>query len=170
VIKQFINECIWPELDYLIIDLPPGTGDIQLTLVQSVPITGAIVVTTPQDVAVADAIKASNMFRLDTVNIPIIGIVENMSWFTPAELPENKYYIFGQGGGDSLAKKYKCSVLAQIPLIQEVREAGDNGKPASIADNAMLTELFDGMTDQFLKQLQLRHELYAPTKKVEIKT
>jgi len=170
VIKQFINECIWPELDYLIIDLPPGTGDIQLTLVQSIPITGAIVVTTPQDVAIADAIKASNMFRLDNINIPIVGIVENMSWFTPAELPGNKYYIFGQGGAESLAKKYKSSVLAQIPLIQEVREAGDKGKPASIADDVTLTELFEGMTDEFLKHLNLRHELYAPTKKVEIKT
>ena len=121
VIKQYINECIWPELDYLIIDLPPGTGDIQLTLVQSIPITGAVIVTTPQDVAVADAVKASNMFKLDSVNIPIIGIVENMAWFTPTELPDNKYYIFGKGGAKKLAKKYMSEVIAQIPLIQAVR-------------------------------------------------
>ena len=170
VIKQFINECIWPELDYLIIDLPPGTGDIQLTLVQSVPITGAIVVTTPQDVAVADAIKASNMFRLDTVNIPILGIVENMSWFSPAELPDHKYFIFGEGGAKALAQKYKSSVLAQIPLIQAVREAGDGGKPASLGEDSALSAIFEGMTDNFLNQVKLRHELYAPTKKVEIKT
>ena len=170
VIKQFINECIWPELDYLIIDLPPGTGDIQLTLVQSVPITGAIVVTTPQDVAVADAIKASNMFRLDTVNIPILGIVENMSWFSPAELPDHKYFIFGEGGAKALAQKYKSSVLAQIPLIQAVREAGDGGKPASLGEDSALSAIFEEMTDNFLNQVKLRHELYAPTKKVEIKT
>ncbi len=170
VIKQFINECIWPELDYLIIDLPPGTGDIQLTLVQSIPITGAVIVTTPQDVAVADAVKASNMFKLDTINIPIVGIVENMAWFTPAELPGNKYYIFGKGGGAQLAKKYMSTVLAQIPLIQAVREAGDQGKPAVMAESGVLSSIFDNLSNEFVKQMDLRHQLYAPTKKVEIKT
>lgn len=170
VIKQFINECIWPELDYLIIDLPPGTGDIQLTLVQSIPITGAVIVTTPQDVAVADAVKASNMFKLDSVNIPIIGIVENMAWFTPVELPDNKYYIFGKGGAKKLAKKYMSEVIAQIPLIQAVRESGDEGKPAALGEDAQLSSTFDKMADKFLQQVKLRHELYQPTQRVEIKT
>ena len=170
MIKQFINECIWPELDYLIIDLPPGTGDIQLTLIQSIPITGALIVTTPQDVAVADAVKATNMFKLDSVNIPVIGIVENMAWFTPAELPKNKYYIFGKGGAQKLAKKYMSAVIAEIPLIQAVREAGDDGKPAALGEDTELSTRFDKMTDRFLQQVQLRHELFQPTRKVEIKT
>jgi len=131
VIKQFINECIWPELDYLIIDLPPGTGDIQLTLVQSIPITGAVIVTT---------------------------------------LPDNKYYIFGKGGAKKLAKKYMSEVIAQIPLVQAVREAGDEGKPAALGEEAELSSTFDKMADRFLQQVKLRHELYQPTQKVEIKT
>lgn len=170
VIKQFINECIWPELDYLIIDLPPGTGDIQLTLIQSIPITGALIVTTPQDVAVADAVKATNMFKLDSVNIPIIGIVENMAWFTPAELPNNKYYIFGKGGAKKLSKKYMSEIIAQIPLIQAVREAGDGGKPVALGEDTELSSRFDKMADMFLHQVNLRHELFEPTRKVEIKT
>ncbi len=130
IIKQFINDVLWPELDFLIVDLPPGTGDVQLTLVQTVPVTGAVLVTTPQEVALADAVKAMNMFLLDQINIPILGVVENMSWFTPAELPENKYYIFGQGGGKKLAKMSNSVLLGQIPLVQSVREGGDTGRPA----------------------------------------
>ena len=121
---------LWPELDFLIVDLPPGTGDVQLTLVQTVPVTGAVLVTTPQEVALADAVKAMNMFLLDQINIPILGVVENMAWFTPAELPDNKYYIFGEGGGKKLAKMSKSVLLGQIPLVQSVREGGDTGKPA----------------------------------------
>lgn len=168
VIKQFINECIWPELDYLIIDLPPGTGDIQLTLVQSVPITGAVVVTTPQQVAVADAVKATNMFALDSINIPILGIVENMAWFTPAELPNNKYFIFGEGGAKTLAKKYKTVVLGQIPLVQAIREGGDKGEPSALSSDNLQTEMFDKLASKFVEQVTLRHELYDPTKVVQV--
>ena len=168
VIKQFVNECIWPELDFLIIDLPPGTGDIQLTLVQSIPITGSIIVTTPQEVAVADAVKASNMFRLDSINIPIVGIVENMAWFTPKELPDNKYFIFGKGGADQLAHKYKTVVLGQVPLIQGIRESGDVGEPSALNDKGPIADIFSNITDQFIKQLNLRHELYEPTRVVRM--
>lgn len=130
VLKQFINDCMWPELDYLLIDLPPGTGDIQLTLVQTVSVTGAVIVTTPQQVSAIDAVKAMNMFLLENVRVPILGIVENMAWFTPAELPDNKYFIFGEGAGKTLAEKSESVVLGQIPLVQGIRESGDNGTPA----------------------------------------
>ncbi len=168
VIKQFVNDCIWPELDFLIIDLPPGTGDIQLTLVQSIPITGAVVVTTPQKVAVADAIKATNMFTLENINVPILGIVENMSWFTPRELPENKYFIFGEGGGQQLAEKYKTVVLGQVPLVQAVREGGDTGQPIGHSGDPVLANLFDQMAYKLVEQVNLRNELYEPTKVVQI--
>lgn len=167
VIKQFINECLWPELDFLIIDLPPGTGDIQLTIVQSVPVTGAVIVTTPQEVSVIDAVKAANMFRLDNINIPILGIVENMSWFTPKELPNNKYYIFGEGGGKKLAQKYKTVLLNQIPLIQGIRENADEGNPQGTQDE-IVKEAFEKMTKRFIEQVALRHELYEPTKIVQM--
>lgn len=169
VIKQFVNECIWPELDYLIIDLPPGTGDIQLTLVQSIPITGAVVVTTPQSVAIADAIKATNMFALDSIKVPILGIVENMSWFTPAELPNNKYFIFGEGGGKTLAKKYKTVVLGQIPLVEGVRKGGDDGTPVSMEGEGEVKQLFTKISRKLVEQVNIRHQLYAPTEIVNIK-
>ncbi|MDX1911717.1 MAG: Mrp/NBP35 family ATP-binding protein [Saprospiraceae bacterium] len=136
IIKQFVSDVLWPELDFLVVDLPPGTGDVQLTLVQTVPLTGAVLVTTPQEVALADAIKAMNMFLLPQIGVPILGVVENMAWFTPAELPENKYYIFGQGGGKKLARESNSILLGQIPLVQSVREGGDTGMPAIVqADN-----------------------------------
>ncbi len=168
VIKQFINECIWPELDFLIIDLPPGTGDIQLTLVQSVPITGAVVVTTPQQVAVADAVKATNMFALDSIKVPILGIVENMAWFTPAELPDNKYFIFGKGGAKELAKKYKTVVLGQIPLVQSIREGGDSGEPAILKNDNGQADMFAKLAEKFVQQVALRHELYDQTAMVKV--
>ena len=168
VIKQFINECIWPELDFLIIDLPPGTGDIQLTLVQSVPVTGSVIVTTPQDVALADAVKATNMFMLDSIKIPVLGIVENMAWFTPAELPENKYFIFGQGGAEMLAKKYKTTVLAQIPLVQAIREGGDAGRPSFLDQDHPHAKNFSDLADKFLRQVALRNEMMAPTQMVQV--
>ncbi|HYE54876.1 MAG TPA: Mrp/NBP35 family ATP-binding protein, partial [Chitinophagaceae bacterium] len=121
-IKQFVTDVHWGELDYLVIDMPPGTGDIHLTLVQTVPITGIVVVTTPQDVALADAKKAIAMFGQAQINVPIIGLVENMSWFTPAELPENRYYIFGKEGGKKLAEEYEIPFLGQVPLVQGIRE------------------------------------------------
>jgi ATP-binding protein involved in chromosome partitioning len=169
IIRQFINECIWPELDYLIIDLPPGTGDIQLTLVQTVPVTGAVIVTTPQEVSVVDAVKAMNMFMLDNINVPIIGIVENMSWFTPAELPNNKYLIFGEGGGKKLAKLSKSVLLGQIPLVQSIREGGDNGVPVAMQEKNPLKEKFDDLALNLIRQVQVRNEILGPTRVVEMK-
>jgi len=169
IIKQFINECIWPDLDYLIIDLPPGTGDIQLTLVQTVPVTGAVIVTTPQEVAVVDAVKAMNMFLLDNVNVPIVGVVENMSWFTPAELPDNKYLIFGEGGGKKLAKLSKTVLLGQVPLVQGIREGGDNGIPVAMQEGNPLKAKFEEVALNMIRQVQLRNEVMGPTTIVEMK-
>lgn len=168
LLRQFIQDCLWPDLDYLLIDLPPGTGDIQLTLVQTVPVTGALMVTTPQEVAVIDAVKAMNMFLLPNVNVPILGVVENMSWFTPAELPENKYYIFGKGGGRKLASISNTEMVAQIPIIQSVREGGDAGVPVSAQSNSALKPLFEEMAQNVLKQLAVRHDLYEPTRIVKV--
>ena len=169
IIKQFIYDTLWPELDFMIIDLPPGTGDIQLTLVQSLPLTGAVMVTTPQQVSVADAHKAMNMFRLPNVNVPILGVVENMSWFTPAELPDNKYYLFGKGGGKTLAKDMDTMLLGQIPIVEGIREAGDEGKPAFLANNDIINTAFHNLARNMTAQLALRHEMLSPTQKVEIK-
>lgn len=168
LLKQFIQDCLWPDLDYLVIDLPPGTGDIQLTLVQTVSVTGAIMVTTPQEVAVIDAVKAMNMFLLPNVNVPILGVVENMSWFTPAELPENKYYIFGKGGGEHLARMAETGMLAQIPIVQSVREAGDSGNPAAAQEGHPLTDIFRKLAQNTVKQVKLRHDLYDPTRIVKV--
>jgi ATP-binding protein involved in chromosome partitioning len=128
--RQFFTDCDWGALDYLIIDLPPGTGDIHLTLVNLLPVTGAVIVTTPQDIAVADAQKALSMFKMANINVPVLGVVENMSYFTPAELPDNKYYLFGKGGGERLAASENVALLAQLPLVQGVLDSGDAGKPA----------------------------------------
>ncbi len=142
-IKQFVSDVDWGPLDYLVIDMPPGTGDIHLTLLQTVPVTGAVIVTTPQPVALADAKKAIAMFKQAQINVPIIGLVENMAWFTPKELPDNKYYIFGKEGGKRLAEEYDLAFLGQVPLVQSIREGGDAGIPAMMGDddiskNAML--------------------------------
>lgn len=170
IIKQFLGDTLWPALDYLIIDLPPGTGDIQLTLVQTVPLTGAILVTTPQELAVVDAVKAMNMFLLDSLNVPILGVVENMSWFTPAELPDHKYFLFGKGGGAKLADIGNTKLLAQIPLVQSVREAGDSGRPAVLQDDeAGLQQYFIDFARALHEQTKLRNEQMAPTRIVEIK-
>lgn len=163
IIKQFINDCIWPPLDFLIIDLPPGTGDIQLSLVQTVPVTGAILVTTPQEVAVVDAVKAMNMFLLPSVNVPILGVVENMSWFTPAELPGNRYYLFGEGGGKRLAKMSQSVLLGQVPIVQGIREAGDAGQPAVLREEPISTEAFMNVARNTLRQVAIRNETMAPT-------
>ncbi len=170
IIKQFINDCLWPELDFLIIDLPPGTGDIQLTMVQTVPVTGVVMVTTPQELSYVDALKAMNMFQLSNVNVPIIGVVENMAWFTPAELPKNKYYIFGKGAGKRLVKESKTTLLGQIPLIQSVREAGDEGRPAMSDPNHIAYPFFMSMAKKTLHQVNLRNEVMAPTQIVKINT
>ncbi len=130
IIRQFFEETLWPPLDYLVVDLPPGTGDVQLTLVQVAKVTGVVMVTTPQEVALVDAVKALNMFRLDAIDVPILGVVENMAWFTPEELPNNKYYLFGKGGGEKLARQANSMLLGQIPIVQSIREGGDSGQPA----------------------------------------
>lgn len=139
-IRQFITDVDWGELDYLVIDMPPGTGDIHLTLMQTVPVTGVVIVTTPQNVALADAKKAIAMFGQAQINVPVIGLVENMAWFTPAELPDNKYYLFGKEGGKKLAEEYDLSFLGQIPLVQSIREGGDSGLPV-MAGNDEITKL-----------------------------
>lgn len=142
-IKQLINDAAWGELDYLLIDLPPGTSDIHLTVVQTVHLTSAIVVTTPQPVALADARKGVDMFRNDKVNVPVAGIIENMAWFTPQELPQNKYYIFGKDGGRQLAEELQVPLLGQIPLVQSIREAADNGAPVALQDGHPAAKFYD---------------------------
>lgn len=169
IVRQFIHETIWPELDYIVIDLPPGTGDVQLTLVQTIPITGAVMVTTPQEVAIADAIKAMNMFLLDNVNVPILGVVENMSWFTPKELPNNKYFLFGEGGGKRLAKMSRSMLLGQIPIVQGIREAGDNGTPAILQTDSIVKNAFMNVTQNTLRQVAMRNEMLPPTQIVGVK-
>ena len=141
-IRQFVTDVNWGELDYLVIDMPPGTGDIHLTLMQLVPVTGVVVVTTPQDVALADAKKGIAMFGQAQLKVPIIGLVENMSYFTPAELPDNKYYIFGREGGKRLADEYDIPFLGQIPLVQSIREGGDNGVPIMATDDVVTRKAF----------------------------
>lgn len=170
IIRQFINECLWPPLDYLVIDLPPGTGDIQLSLVQTVPVTGAIMVTTPQEVAVVDAVKAMNMFLLPSVNVPILGVVENMSWFTPAELPENKYFLFGQGGGKKLAKEGNTVLLGQIPIVQSIREAGDVGRPVILEEASPTAAAFKQVVQNTVRQLAVRNETMEPTRIVKVES
>lgn len=168
IIQQFFNDTIWPELDYLIVDLPPGTGDIQLTLVQTVPVTGAVLVTTPQEVAVADAVKAMNMFLLPSVNVPILGVVENMSWFTPAELPDNKYYLFGEGGGKQMAQMSESVLLGQVPIVQSIRESGDEGKPAIMKDIPQATSALKEVAENVARQVAIRNETMDPTQVVKV--
>ncbi|MEZ4939421.1 MAG: Mrp/NBP35 family ATP-binding protein [Saprospiraceae bacterium] len=169
IIKQFFNDVLWDELDFLIVDLPPGTGDVQLTLVQTVPVTGVVLVTTPQEVAVADALKAMNMFLLPQINVPILGVVENMAWFTPEELPDNKYYIFGQGGGKKLALASQSVVLGQVPLVQGIREGGDTGKPAVEQENGgIMSEAFLHVAENTLRQVAMRNEMLRPTQVVKM--
>ena len=142
-LEQLFKEADWGELDILLVDLPPGTSDIHLSLVQVIPLTGAIVVSTPQPVALADARKGVGFFQLPSVNVPVLGIVENMAWFTPAELPNNKYYIFGQGGAKSLANELNVPLLGEIPLVQSIREAGDVGRPAVMQDSTQVSAAFN---------------------------
>ncbi|MCQ2345405.1 MAG: Mrp/NBP35 family ATP-binding protein [Paludibacteraceae bacterium] len=149
-IKQLIQDAHWGELDYFLIDLPPGTSDIHLTLVQTLQLTGAIVVTTPQPVALVDARKGVDMFRNDKINIPVLGLIENMAWFTPAELPENKYYIFGRDGGKQLAQDLQVPLLGQIPLVQSIREAGDDGMPIAMQDGHPAAKMFDEIVDSLI--------------------
>jgi ATP-binding protein involved in chromosome partitioning len=156
-IKQFVTDVYWDELDYLVVDMPPGTGDIHLTLMQTVPVTGAVIVTTPQDVALADAKKGIAMFGQAQLNVPVIGLVENMSYFTPAELPENKYYIFGKNGGKRLADEYDLPFLGQIPLVQEIREGGDQGVPVMMSDDTITKKAFEGFAAQVVRSIAMRN-------------
>jgi ATP-binding protein involved in chromosome partitioning len=153
-LNQMFKDAQWEDLDYLLIDLPPGTGDIHLTLVQNIPLTGVIVVSTPQEVALADARKGINMFTMDTLKVPVIGLVENMAWFTPEELPDNKYYIFGKDGAKNLAETMNVPLLAQIPLIQSVREAGDVGRPAVLQENTPSAKVFDEFVRTFVEKVE----------------
>lgn len=167
-IRQFVSEVYWDELDYLVIDMPPGTGDIHLTLVQTVPVTGAIIVTTPQDVALADARKAISMFSQAQIKVPIIGLVENMAWFTPAELPNNKYYIFGKGGGRKMADQYEIPFLGEIPLVQSIREGGDAGVPIMVGDDALTKAAFSEFAGQAARSISMRNANIESTKVVEV--
>ena len=167
-LNQLFSDAEWGELDYMLVDLPPGTGDIHLTLVSSVPVTGAIVVSTPQHVALADARKGINMFQLPAVHVPVLGVVENMSYFTPAELPENKYYIFGKDGCKRLAEEMKVPFLGEIPLIQSICEGGDNGLPAVLDEESVSGKAFMELTEHVVRQVSIRNAQSAPTKKVEM--
>jgi ATP-binding protein involved in chromosome partitioning len=167
-LKQLISDGDWGVLDYLLIDLPPGTSDIHLTLVQAVPVTAAVIVTTPQDIALADVIKGVSMFQSPSVNVPVLGLVENMSWFTPAELPGNRYYIFGKDGGKKLADELGLVLLGQIPLVQSIREGGDNGKPPAADLSSVSGMAFADLARNVVRQLEIRNTLYDPTQKVEV--
>jgi ATP-binding protein involved in chromosome partitioning len=152
-LNQMFKDADWGELDFMIVDLPPGTGDVHLTLVQNVPLTGVIIVSTPQEVALADARKGINMFRMDSLKVPVLGVVENMAWFTPEELPGNKYYIFGKDGAKNLAESMGVPLLAQVPLIQSVREAGDVGRPAVLQENTLSASVFEEFVRKFVAGL-----------------
>lgn len=167
-IKQFVTDVLWGDLDYLVIDMPPGTGDIHLTLVQTVPVTGAIVVTTPQDIALADAKKAVAMFGQAQIKVPIIGLVENMAYFTPAELPNNKYYIFGKDGGKRLADEFELNFLGQIPLVQSIREGGDYGTPVMAGDEAITKKAFQDFASAAVRSISMRNAEMPSTKTLEI--
>ena len=167
-LNQMIFDASWGELDFLLIDLPPGTGDIHLSIVQSLPLTGAVVVSTPQNVALADAKKGIAMFQQDSINVPVLGIVENMSYFSPAELPDNKYYIFGKKGAEYLAKDKEVPFLGGLPLVQSIREAADVGRPAVLQDQSSLADHFDKITKKLVTQTLLRNENLPPTKAVDI--
>jgi ATP-binding protein involved in chromosome partitioning len=167
-LKQLITDTDWGELDYFVMDLPPGTGDVHLTLVQTTSITGVIVVTTPQDVALADARKGINMYMGEKVNVPVLGLVENMSWFTPAELPDNKYYIFGKDGGKRLAEELNIKLLGQIPLVQSIRECGDAGKPIAFDENSIISLSFKELAEKVVERVEYRNNNLEATKKVEI--
>ena len=166
-LKQFISDTDWGELDYLLIDLPPGTSDIHLTLVQTIPVTGAVVVTTPQKVAIADARKAIGMFRQPQINVPILGLVENMAYFTPAELPDHKYFIFGEGGGHKLCEQFDIPFLGQMPLVQSIRESGDSGYPMAMKDDTT-AEAFKDLSQKLARQVAIRNANQKETKTVKM--
>lgn len=163
-LRQFVTDCIWGKLDYLIVDMPPGTGDVHITVAQTLNVTGAVIVTTPQEVALADARKALAMFRLDSINVPVLGVIENMAFFTPEELPENKYYLFGKEGGKRLSEEYEVPLLGHIPIVQGIREGGDNGKPAStyLRGNSIVASAFDELAMNVARQVAIKNANLQP--------
>ncbi len=156
-VKQLFNDADWGDLDYLVVDLPPGTGDIHITVTQSFPITGAVIVTTPQNVALADAKKGVGMLMMDSINVPILGVIENMSYFTPAELPDNKYHIFGQGGGLALAELIGAPFLGELPLVRSVSESGDAGKPVVLTDEGVMHKAFIHIAERVAQQIAINN-------------
>ncbi|AUC16461.1 chromosome partitioning protein [Tenacibaculum sp. SZ-18] len=169
-LNQLIFDADWGELDFLLIDLPPGTGDVHLSIVQALPITGAVVVSTPQNIALADAKKGVAMFQQEAINVPVLGIVENMAYFTPEELPENKYYIFGQSGAKNLAEDLETAFLGEIPIVQSIREGGDVGHPVALQNGTKLEESFKEITQEVVSQLLKRNANLPPTEVVRITT
>ena len=169
-LNQMIFDAAWGELDFLLLDLPPGTGDIHLSIMQSLPITGAVVVSTPQTVALADAKKGVAMFQQDSINVPVLGIIENMAYFTPEELPENKYYIFGKAGAKHLAEDLNIPFLGEIPLVQSVREAGDLGRPAAMQEDTAVEDAFNLITKNVAQEVVRRNTALPPTDAIKITT
>jgi len=169
-LNQMIFDAHWGELDFLLLDLPPGTGDIHLSIMQSLPITGAVVVSTPQNVALADAKKGVAMFQQDSINVPVLGIIENMAYFTPAELPDNKYFIFGKEGAKHLAEDLNVPFLGELPLVQSIREAGDVGRPAALQTETPLEKAFEALTQNVVQEVVRRHDNLPPTEAVKITT
>ena len=169
-LNQMIFDADWGELDFMLIDLPPGTGDIHLSIMQSLPITGAVVVSTPQAVALADAKKGVSMFLSDAVNVPVLGIIENMAYFTPEELPNTKYYIFGKEGAKNLAEDLQVPFLGEVPLVQSIREAGDYGRPAALQTASVIEKVFEEITRNVVQETVKRNETLAPTEAIKITT
>ncbi|MCT4287404.1 ATP-binding protein [Elizabethkingia anophelis] len=169
-LNQMLRDAAWGELDFLLLDLPPGTGDIHLSIIQEVPVTGAVIVSTPQHVALADVRKGIGMFQMDSINIPVLGLIENMAYFTPAELPENKYYIFGKEGAKNLAEDLDIPVLGEIPLIQSIREAGDVGRPVALQEGTGIADIYTKTAQNMIESLVERNENLPPTEAVKITT
>ena len=169
-LNQMIFDADWGELDFMLIDLPPGTGDIHLSIMQSLPITGAVVVSTPQAVALADAKKGVSMFLSESINVPVLGIVENMAYFTPEELPDNKYYIFGNGGARNLAEDLQVPFLGEVPIVQSIREAGDFGRPAVLQTASVIEKVFEEITRNIVQEVVSRNENLPPTEAIKITT
>lgn len=167
-LKQFMTDVKWDDLDYLVIDMPPGTGDVHLTLVQSVPVTGAVVVSTPQAVAASDAIKAIIMLKQPQINVPILGVVENMAYFTPAELPENKYYLFGKGGAKKMADQFELPFLGEVPIVQNIQQGGDKGIPAMVNNEPVSKTAFLNIAGAVARQVSIRNANLEPTKVVQM--
>jgi ATP-binding protein involved in chromosome partitioning len=169
-LKQLIFDADWGELDFLLIDLPPGTGDVHLSIVQALPISGAVIVSTPQNIALADAKKGVAMFQQENINVPVLGIIENMAYFTPEELPDNKYYIFGKDGAKNLAEDIKTKFLGEIPLVQSIRESGDVGRPVAMQNGTVLEKSFNEITKEMVAELLKRNQNLPPTEVVRITT